>query len=219
MEQADSLAVDPHKWLYVPFAAGCVFVRDAGAMERSFAVAPAYLRLPSESPLRAPVYFSDRGIQLSREFHALKIWVTLKHHGRRGLVAAIEHDLRMAALLAGSIEAAPDFELLAPRELSIVCFRYLPADLAAIADREPVRAYLDALNERILVESQRDGRVFLSSTRLGGRYALRACLINFRTEPEDLRFALQTLREIGAAHDHAEARAEAGIGPEGLAAD
>ncbi|MBI3910202.1 MAG: hypothetical protein HY320_04630 [Armatimonadetes bacterium] len=218
MEQADSLVVDPHKWLYVPFAAGCVLVRDAAAMERTFATTPAYLHLPPDSPYAGPAFFSDRGLQLSREFQALKIWFSLRHHGRQAYAAAIEHDVQMAQHLSGLVEEAPDFELLAPVELSIVCFRYVPADLRVISEREDVRSYLNALNERILSALQWDGTAFLSGTQLRGRTALRACILNFRSALEDARIMLDEVREIGLRMDHTDVRAEFGLGAAAKAA-
>ena len=148
LERADSVAADPHKWLYVPYEAGATLVREPGRMAEAFRRPAPYLVHDPDSPVLGPVLFNERGPELSRSFKALKVWVGLKHHGRSGYAAAVEHDVAMARFLADAVRARGDFELLAEPVLSIVGFRYRPAGRGARggrarpaepADREPAR--------------------------------------------------------------------------------
>jgi glutamate/tyrosine decarboxylase-like PLP-dependent enzyme len=138
------------------------------------------------------------GPQFSRGFQALKIWVSLLAHGRRAYAARISHDAELARYTGRLVEAHPALELAAPVGLSICCFRYVPADLPERPGREE---YLDTLNERIMTEIQLDGRVFCSNAILGGRFTLRACIVNFRTEAEDVEAVVDVAVELGARLD------------------
>ena len=141
------MAADPHKWLYVPYEAGATLVREPGRMAEAFRRPAPYLVHDPDSPVLGPVLFNERGPELSRGFKALKVWVGLKHHGRKGYAAAVEHDVAMARFLADEVRARDDFELLAEPVLSIVGFRYRPAGRPARgrsrpaqpADRQPPR--------------------------------------------------------------------------------
>jgi glutamate/tyrosine decarboxylase-like PLP-dependent enzyme len=190
---ADSLALDPHKWLYVPVEAGLVLVRDGGqAMRDTFSLVPPYLRTDgSPTGVGGPPWFSEFGFQQTRGFRALKVWMALKHHGVSGYAAAIEHDCALAGYLAERIAAGADLELMAAN-LSIVCFRYLPPMRAHDAEQ------LNSLNKAILQEVQMGGRAFLSSTVLDGRFVLRACIVNPRATAEDIDIVVDTVRSIGA---------------------
>jgi glutamate/tyrosine decarboxylase-like PLP-dependent enzyme len=188
LERADSLALDAHKWLYVPVDCGALLVRDPEATGRAFgAAAGEYVRVMSGEPAEAFAFW-DHGIELSRRFRALKLWMTLRCYGGRRIAAAVEEDIAMAAYLAERVRAADDMELLSGPELSICCFRHAP----------PGVTDLDAHNERLLAALQRDGRVYLSNAHLDGRFALRACITNFRTSRADIDRTIAVVRELGA---------------------
>ncbi|MGH9367461.1 MAG: pyridoxal phosphate-dependent decarboxylase family protein, partial [Thermoanaerobaculia bacterium] len=144
MERADSIAADPHKWLYVPYEAGATLVREPGRLSAAFRKFPEYLAADPESPFPGPAWFAERGVELSRGFKALKVWMGIKTHGRRGYAAVIEEDVRLARFLADEIDRRPDFERLADSVLSIANFRYRPRD-RALPDEE-----LDRVNRKVV---------------------------------------------------------------------
>jgi aromatic-L-amino-acid/L-tryptophan decarboxylase len=146
------------------------------------------LRAHPRHPSRETFAFWDDGLELSRRFRALKLWATLRFHGAHRLAAAIAEDIRLAAHLADLVALAEDFELLAGPGLSVCCFRHAPTHVDDPA--------LDAHNERILHALQRDGRVYLSSATIDGRFALRACITNFRTTQADVERVLTVIREL-----------------------
>lgn len=169
--RADSLALDPHKWLYVPVDAGLVLIKDGAAARDAFSLVPPYLRTDDDPHgVNGPVWLSELGFEQTRPFRALKVGLMLRYLGTDGYRALIEHDLEMAARLVAAVRAEPELELLA-HGLSIVCFRYLPAGAASGPE-------LDALNRRLLTAVQLGGRSFLSGTVVGGAFALRACILN-----------------------------------------
>lgn len=163
--KADSLAVDPHKWLSVPVENGLVLVRDAGLMRDTFSLVPPYLRTEGEP------WLSEYGIQQTRGFRALKTWMALRYHGVDGYAQRIAHDCALAARLADLVRARPELELWEPTSLSIVCFRLKDTDERNVA---------------VLRDIQQSGRAFLSSTILDGRFWLRACFVNHLTTEADL---------------------------------
>jgi aromatic-L-amino-acid/L-tryptophan decarboxylase len=179
LERADSVAADPHKWLYVPYEAGATLVRRPTLMAGAFRRPAPYLVHDPDSPVAGPVSFNERGPELSRGFRALKVWMGLKRHGRRGYAAAVEHDVALARHLAEAVRSRPDFELMGEPELSIVCFRYRPARGAGTED-------LDRLNRRIVNNLVGSGAFFLAPTRLRGITAMRCAIVNFRTTERDL---------------------------------
>jgi aromatic-L-amino-acid decarboxylase len=191
LERADSVAADPHKWLYVPYEAGAVLVREPGRMAETFRRPAPYLVQDPESPVPGPVSFNDRGPELSRGFKALKVWVGLKRHGRRGYAEAVEHDVAMARFLADEARSRADFELLAEPVLSIVGFRYRPEG------KTVPEAGLDQLNRRIVNRLVAGGGFFLAPTILKGRTAMRVAIVNFRTREEDLRALLDEAARAG----------------------
>jgi aromatic-L-amino-acid decarboxylase len=197
IERADSIAFDPHKWLYTPLSGGCVLVRDLQFLSDSFAVSATYVHQDRERTGRG-IDGGQLGPQFSRGNQALKVWVSLLAHGRRAYTQRISHDAALARYLGSRAEERPDFELVTPVGLSICCFRYVPGDLPAGPDREP---YLSLLNERVMTESQIEGRTLFSNAVLDGRFVLRACIVNFRTEAEDLDATLDIAAEIGARLD------------------
>ena len=188
LHRADSLCIDAHKWLYAPVDCSALLLHDAAATARAFgARADDYVRILATQPAETFAFW-DHGLQLSPRFRALKLWATLRFHGARGLAAAIGEDVRVAAHLAELVAAAEDFELLAGPGLSICCFRHAPPHL----DEEA----LDKHNERILEALQHDGRVYLSNATVGRRFALRACITNFRTTRADVERVLTVVREL-----------------------
>jgi aromatic-L-amino-acid/L-tryptophan decarboxylase len=190
MERADSVSLDPHKWLYVPIDCGALLLRDAGATARAFgAGADDYVRVLSDDATEAFAFW-DHGLELSRRFRALKVWMTFRYYGAQRIAGAIAEDIAMAEHLAELVADDPALELVAGPHLSICCFRHVPPGLTAGA--------LDAHNQALLAALQRDGRVYLSNATVGGRVALRACITNFRTTRADIRHAVDVVREIGA---------------------
>lgn len=194
LARADSVTLDPHKWLYVPVEAGVVLVRDGAAMRDAFSLVPPYLRTDgSPSGVGGPPWLSEFGFQQTRGFRALKVWAALKQFGTRGYQRLLEHDLAMAERLVEGIVADPELELLA-HGLSVVCFRYAPP---ALRD-DPAR--LDAVNTALLRDVQLGGRAFLTGTQLRQRSVLRACIVNPRCGPGDVDALLDEVRTAGARH-------------------
>jgi glutamate/tyrosine decarboxylase-like PLP-dependent enzyme len=191
LERADSVSLDPHKWLYVPVDAGCLLFRDADAARAAFSTEAAdYIKTHGYTDEEAFAFW-DYGVELSRRFRALKVWMTLQYYGSRRIAEAISEDIALAAYLGEIVSQADDFELLAPVELSICCFRYVP-------DRGMSEAELDRLNERIMEMVQKGGRAYLSNATVNGKFALRACVTNFRTTKSDIE---ETVAAVRAAAD------------------
>ncbi|WNF00023.1 aminotransferase class I/II-fold pyridoxal phosphate-dependent enzyme [Streptomyces luomodiensis] len=190
--RADSLSIDPHKWLSVPVECGCALVRDGELLRRTFAYVPPYLHTEEGVGIGGPD-FAQYGFQQTRGFRALKLWAVLRHMGLRGLREMIGRHLALARELAALIDDAPDLHMAAPVTLSVVAFRYVPA--GATDDPEA----LNRLNRAIEAEVQNDGRVFLTTTRLRGRLVLRACVLHYDTRSEDLVELVHVVREVGAA--------------------
>ncbi len=177
---ADSVAVDPHKWLYAPLEAGCALVRDPERLTAAFSYHPPYYHFDE----RATNYV-DRGPQNSRGFRALKVWLALRQAGAAGYRRMIADDIRLSRLMADVVRQHPEFECTS-QALSITTFRYLPEDLRAGVGTEAVERELDTLNRALLDVLQREGEVFVSNAVIDGRYVLRACIVNFRTERTDV---------------------------------
>jgi glutamate/tyrosine decarboxylase-like PLP-dependent enzyme len=190
MEQADSIALDPHKWLYLPVDVGCVIYRHPEAARAAFAHEAEYTRMFGEEADEAFVCW-NYGPELSRRFRALKVWMLLKGVGLDRLSEAIESNLACARHLESMVQASDDFEMVAPVALSIFCFRHVPAQLKNQPPEE-----IDAFNERLLVALQRDGSSYLSNTALAGRFALRGCVLNYRTTQRDMEILLDDLRRV-----------------------
>lgn len=187
--RADSVAVDAHKWMYVPVDAGVVLVRDVRVMRDAFSLVPAYLRIDGDAQgVQGPPWFSEYGAEQTRPFRALKIWMALRYYGRSGYRRMIEHDLALARHLAERVRASSDFELFEPTGLSIVCFRAAPAAMRGNAKA------LDALNARLVAALQLGGVAFLSSTVLRGESWLRACIVNPLATTADIDAMLAALR-------------------------
>lgn len=206
LERADSVALDPHKWLYTPVDCGCLLLREPLRARAAWTVIAGaeYIKIFEQTDAESFAFF-DYGVELSRRFRALKLWLLLRYYGVPRIAAAIADDSALAAYMAAQIAAAEDFELLAPVELSICCFRYVPADMrralvgAADATRARIEAELNELNERIVHAVQRGGRAYISNATLRGRFALRVCIVNFRTTRRDIDLTLDIIRDAAQA--------------------
>ncbi len=196
LAQADSLAVDPHKWLYVPLEAGCALVRDRRHLTDAFSYHPPYYHAQA-GQTEELVNFHEMGPQNSRGLRALKVWLVLQQAGRMGLRRLIEHDIALAEALWRCMHESPDFEALT-RGLSITTFRYVPPDLRGYAPAEP---YLDELNRALMGDIQRSGEAYLSNAVIGQRFALRTCITNFRTRREDVLALPDIIRPLGRSRD------------------
>jgi glutamate/tyrosine decarboxylase-like PLP-dependent enzyme len=192
LAQADSIAVDPHKWLYAPLEAGCAIVRRPGDLLRAFSYHPAYYHFDQD----VTNYF-DWGPQNSRGFRALKVWLALRQVGSSGYLQMIGDDIRLSQHLHALVQQHPDFEAMT-QHLSIATFRYVPRD-RALPPATETEAYLDRLNEDLLARVERSGDAFLSPAMVNGRFALRACIVNFRTSRADIEALLPMLARHGAA--------------------
>lgn len=190
IERADSVTFDAHKWLYAPLVSAVVLVRDAAVLGRSFSASAAYVEQDRSLADRGED-LGFEGLQLSRSFTALRVWVSLLAHGRAAYARRIEHDVELTAWLAARVEEEPDLELVCPPSLSICCMRYRPEGV----DDE---AYLDRLNDRVMTELQLDGRVYPSNAVVHGRTAIRSCIVGYRTESRHLEQLLALTREVGA---------------------
>jgi len=190
IKQADSIALDPHKWLYLPVDVGCVIYRDPEVARAAFTHEAEYTRIIGEEADEAFAYW-DYGPELSRRFRALKVWMLLKGVGLESLSEAIENNIACARYFESMVRESDDFEMIAPVELSIFCFRHVPIQLRSESDQA-----IDAFNERLLVALQRDGSSYLSNATLGGRFALRGCVLNYRTTLQDMEILLDDLRRV-----------------------
>jgi glutamate/tyrosine decarboxylase-like PLP-dependent enzyme len=191
LSRADSLAIDPHKWLSVPVECGCALVRDGGVLREAFSLVPPYLRTEEGKGFGGLPWFSEYGFQQTRGFRALKLWMVLQHAGRAGLAALVSRHTALARHLAALVDSSPDLERLAPVELSVVCFRYAPARLRGDDAR------LNALNKAVMEQVQAGGEAFLSGTVLRGRFALRACVLHYATTEADVAALLDAVRRTG----------------------
>jgi glutamate/tyrosine decarboxylase-like PLP-dependent enzyme len=200
LELADSISLDPHKWLYVPIDSGCLLFRDEARAHAAFSFDGAdYIKVHEQDADEAFAFW-NYGPELSRRFRALKIWLTLRYYGVRRIAAAISEDNALAAYLGEKVAAATDFELLAAPELSICCFRFMPTSFraklrTAVEDDAAINAELDQLNTNIMNTVQHGGRAYLSSATIRGKFALRACITNFRTTRADIDQTLEIIRD------------------------
>jgi glutamate/tyrosine decarboxylase-like PLP-dependent enzyme len=189
IEKADSLAFDLHKWMYMPFEVGCILVRREEDHRRAFSLTPEYLMHAQRGLAGGTHWFSDYGVQLTRGFRALKVWMSIKEHGIDKYGRVIQQNIKQAQYLAGLVEAAPELELVAPVPLNIVCFRY-----CADGYTEPE---LNLLNQELLIRLHESGVAAPSYTTLGGRYALRAAITNHRSRMEDFDLMINEVARIG----------------------
>lgn len=190
MERADSLAFDLHKWMYMPYEVGCTLVRRGEAHRQAFSLTPDYLAHTGERGLAAgSIWFSDFGVQLSRGFRALKVWMSLKEHGVRKYGRLIQQNIDQARYLANLVDAAPELERLAPVPLNVVCFRFKADHL----DEEA----LNRLNQELLIQLHESGIAVPSYTTLAGKYALRAAITNHRSRKEDFDALVNAVSRLG----------------------
>ena len=187
-EQADSIVVNPHKWLFTPIDCSVLYCRRPGALRAAFSIVPEYLRSAEESEVRN---LMDYGVSLGRRFRALKLWFVLRYFGREGLAERIRAHVRMARALAGWIDDAPGWERVAPTPFSTVAFRFVPRD----ADAEEI----DVLNQEILDRVNASGEAFLTHTRLRGSMAIRLAIGNLKTTEAHVRRAWELLDQASRA--------------------
>ena len=195
LREADSVAVDPHKWLYAPLEAGCALVRNPEKLREAFAYHPAYYHFGVEA-----INYFDIGPQNSRGFRALKVWLALQQVGRQGYEQMISDDIRLARAMFERIPQYPELEALT-QSLSITTFRYVPQDLDP--GEEKAERYLNQLNQELLTRLQGSGEAYLSNAVIHGKFALRACIVNFRTSLEDVEALLPIVVRMGRELDTA----------------
>lgn len=191
MERADSLAFDLHKWGYLPFEVGCVLVRDAALHTSAFATSASYLIAFERGPIAGGLPFADRGIELTRGFKALKVWMSFKTHGVKAIAGVIEQNLVQAQYLACLLEAHAELELMLPVAMNVVCFRFVGARSLASDGA------LNALNREIVMRVQERGIAVPSTTMLQGRMAIRVAIVNHRSRREDFDLLVESVVDIG----------------------
>ncbi|HEV7591440.1 MAG TPA: pyridoxal-dependent decarboxylase [Longimicrobium sp.] len=189
MEEADSLGFDLHKWMYLPFECACVLVRDAEQHRAAFSITASYLAETTRGVIAGGIPFADLGVDLTRGFKALKVWMSLKAHGVDAIARLIEQNVAQARHLAGLVEADPSLELLAPVALNVVSFRYAAAGVP--------EERLDAINQEILLRVQEAGIAVPSGTLVRGRYAIRVANVNHRSRREDFELLARSVARIG----------------------
>ena len=187
-ERADSIVLNPHKWLFTPFDLSVLYTRHMDLLREAFSLTPEYLKTAEAGLARN---LMDTGIQLGRRFRALKLWMVCRHFGAEGLRARLAEHMRLARLFASWIDESAEFERVAPVPFSVVCFRAIPAEL------RQNDALLDAFNERLINEVNGTGEVFLSHTRLGGRYVIRLAIGNLHTTEQHVARAWELIRSSG----------------------
>ncbi len=186
IEEADSVVVNPHKWLYVPFEAACILVKEPEKLRRTFSLIPDYLRSNEDEGERTDLM--EYQLPLTKSFKSLKVWMTLKAFGANRLRDTIQGDIENAQYLRSLIEKSDDFEMLAPVPLSIACFRFAPAELS--------EDEVDELNRKLAHAIEQDGRIFLTATKIKGKTALRTCFINPRTTRKDVEWIPVVIRDL-----------------------
>ncbi len=192
---ADSVAVDPHKWLYAPLEAGCALVRDPERLRAAFAYHAPYYHLEEHA-----TNYVDYGPQNSRGFRALKVWLALKQAGAAAYRRMIADDIRLSQHMAQAISRHPELDLVT-QELSITTFRYVPPDCRTSQPDPDVERHLDALNRELLDRLQRGGETFVSNAVVDGRYLLRACIVNFHTSQVDVEAVPAIVARVGRMVD------------------
>jgi aromatic-L-amino-acid decarboxylase len=197
LSDADSVAVDPHKWLYAPLEAGCALLRDAEKLRGAFSYHADYYHFDEQA-----VNYFDYGPQNSRGFRALKVWLALRQVGRAGCLKMIGDDMLLARHLHQLLARHPEFEA-ATQGLSITTFRYVPPDLRPQLGSETVESYLSQLNQDLLTAVEKSGEAFLSNALVGGKFVLRACIVNFHTSLGDIEALPLLLSRLGRKADTA----------------
>lgn len=194
--EADSIALDPHKWLYSPLEAGCILVKDPKHLTDTYSSHPDYYNFGNEEHSVQNYY--EYGFQNSRGFRALKVWLALQQVGRKGYVEMISQDIELSKLLFKLAETHPELEEIS-QNLSIATLRYIPVDLSG--NEEEKEAYLNKLNKALLDQLQQGGEVFLSNAVVNEKYCLRACIVNFRTSEKDIEEIIEIIVREGKETD------------------
>ena len=198
IREADSVAVDPHKWLYAPLEAGCALVREPGLLRDAFSYHPPYYKFDDD--VTATINYYEYGPQNSRGFRALKVWLALRQAGREGYAGMISDDIQLAQELYRLVETQPELQVFT-QGLSITTFRYVPPDL--LPGSQESERYLNTLNAELLMRLQKSGEAFISNAVIGEIFVLRACIVNFRTSLEDIEalpgIVIRLGREVDAA--------------------
>ncbi len=182
VELADSVVVNPHKWMFVPMDLSVLFLKDESTVRRAFSLVPEYLTTPESDA----VNYMDYGLQLGRRFRALKLWFVLRHFGAEGIRTKLRGHIALAQEFASWVRSEPQWEALAPHPFSVVCFRYAPPGFDEAA--------LERLNAAIMHAVNATGEIFLSHTKIDGRYAIRLAIGNLRTQRSDVELAWEILR-------------------------
>jgi aromatic-L-amino-acid decarboxylase len=190
VELADSFVVNPHKWMFVPLDCSAFYVKDSRLLRQTFSLIPDYLKTDESEVIN----YMDWGVQLGRRFRALKLWMVIRSFGRQGLIERIREHLRLGQLLAGWVDANPDFERLAPAPLSTVCLRACPRNLQNADDE----AYLNRLNNALIEAVNAEGSYYLSGTHLNGRFTIRVAISGLRTDEAAVKGVWQNLQETAA---------------------
>jgi len=191
LERADSVALDPHKWLAVPIECSCAIVRQGNLLRETFSLVPPYLQTEPEKGFGGLPWFAEYGFQQTRRFNALKLLWVIQKAGRTGLVAQVVRHNTLAQYMASLVDDVPNLELMAPVELSIVCFRYVPDLLRG--DEEQ----LDVLNKRIVEEVQADGKAFVNGAILHERFVLRSCALHYALTEDDVVAIIEEVCQVG----------------------
>lgn len=189
IERADSIALDLHKWMHIPFEAGCAIVRSEKAHRNTFSLTPEYLAHETRGLAAGHLWFTEYGLQLSRQFRALKVWMSIKEHGLDRFGRMIARNVEQAHYFGGLVENDPTLELMAPIGMDIVCFRFNPGDM----DDET----LNALNKEILMQLHEQGIAAPTYTTLNGRYCLRIAIANHRSRQEDFDLLATEVVRLG----------------------
>lgn len=188
MELADSMAIDLHKWLFVPFECGAVLMKNPMHLKSTFSYIPEYQKFEHDD---LKMDFSEYSMQQSRNFKALKVWMNFKVYGANALRESILNSINLMQYLGSLIEASKDFELMTPVGLSVVCFRYIPKD------KNLNSSAINQLNLGIIKASEKEGKIFIRETILKDRVIIRACCTNFRRKKENIAYLLEELRDVG----------------------
>jgi glutamate/tyrosine decarboxylase-like PLP-dependent enzyme len=193
LASANSVALDPHKWLYVPVECGCALIRGRDDLKSTFELVPDYLRqMSTDSEETGRKDWYTRTFQTTRDAKALRVWATFLAYGADGLLSEIENNIRTMRELGEKISQSSDFELLAPVVLSTICFRYISDAKEVQADENE----LNSINRELIAAIETDGRVFVPGTRVHGKIALRACTVNHRNRREHADRMLNSIREL-----------------------
>jgi aromatic-L-amino-acid/L-tryptophan decarboxylase len=192
LNRANSIALDPHKWLATPIECSCAIVRQGTLLRETFSLVPPYLQTEPDKGFGGMPWFAEYGFQQTRRFNALKLLWVIQQAGRTGLVAHVQKHNTLAQYLALLVDDIPHLELMAPVELSIVCFRYVPDSLRGDEER------LDALNKRIVEVVQAGGKAFVNGTILHDRFVLRSCALHYALTEDDVEAIIEEVCQVGA---------------------